>query len=224
MIDLPDIIQGHINKTLAQMYTTMPAKVEKVYKVENSTVVDVQPLLNITSAGGVLKENILQEVPIVWPSGGGFRITCPIEVGDNVLLHFSMKGLSGWKNSQGKQPTTDTYKRRFNKNDAFAVPSIHPFSEGKEVDNEAMSLGSDTVEIRITKEGTIELGEGASEKLILGDTFINNFLAHTHTYVDSVGTAATPTPKLTMGVGAVLSTPDTPADWEDSLSEVSKTL
>lgn len=172
MSSLYDAIHSNISKVIAQMYTTLPAKVEKVYTVDSSTVVDVQPLINITSPEGVVRENILQEVPIQWPSGGGFKFTCPLAVGDNVLLHFSMKAINEWKNSDGSTPTTVSRGRRFNKNDAFAVPSIFTFKTGSELDTEALTLGSEEMEIRITKEGTIELGRGATEKLVLGDTFL----------------------------------------------------
>lgn len=224
MADFYEAITAIIENKLNSLYTTMPAKVEKVYTVEGSTVVDVQPLLNIISTEGYVdKENILQEVPIVWPSGGGFRVIAPLEAGDNVLLHFSMKNLVNWKNSEGDAPTTPLNKRRHNINDAFAVPCIYPFKNGPQVDTEALSIGSDDVEVRITKDGVIELGRGATEKILKGDSFLNQFLSHTHTYVDSVGAGATPTPKLTTGVTTVLGTPDT-SQWDSNLSTVSKTL
>jgi len=198
MSSLSDVIDSHIKATLNNMYTTIPAVVEKVYTVEKSTILDVLPLVNkVSSEGNVDMENILQEVPVVWPSGGGFRIEAPIEKGDNVLLHFAMKSVVGWKNSDGKKPVTPTNLRKFNKNDAFAVPCIYPFGNGSEIDTEALKMGSDEMVIRITKQGTIELGEGATEALVLGTTFLDLFNQHTHP--TGVGPSGPPTQQMVAG-------------------------
>ncbi len=225
MADLFDVIQSHVTEAMKDVYTSMPAKVVKVYEVEGTTVVDVQPLINrIDTANYVDQEPVLQKVPLVWPSGGGFRFITPIKIGDNVLLHFSMKNIVNWKNSSGDAPTTPLDKRQHSLNDSFAVPCIYPTKKGFTAPTDALSIGSDDVEIRITKDGVIELGKGATERILKGDEFLAAFLSHTHTYVDSVGAAATETSKLTEGVTTVLSTPDEVSDWESNLSEVSKTL
>lgn len=222
---LYEAIQSHIQEALEHLYTSLPAVITKVGKKGNSTVVNVQPLINRVSQEGYVDfEPILEDVPVQWPHGGGFRITCPLEVGDNVMLHFTMRGAMEVKNSDGKKPVTSTHNRLHSLPDAFAVPTTLTYSSGKEIDSEALSVGSDSMEIRITKEGNIELGKDAAEHVMLGDAFITKFLAHTHTYVDSVGPPATPTPKLTLGVGEVLSVPDLPAAWADVLSEKVTTL
>lgn len=175
-----------------------------------------------------MQEPTLGNVPIQWPSGGGCFITMPIAEGDNVTLHFTMRALTEWRNSNGQEPQTATDSRLHSLSDVFAVPCLYPYQKGIEVDPDAVNISSGATEIRILKDGTIELGNGATEKLLKGDDFISKFLPHTHTYIDSVGPPAVPTPKLTTGVTTVLSTPDTlevPADkWGPTLSEVSKTL
>lgn len=222
---LYETIQSHVQEALDYLYTTLPAVITKVGKKGNSTVVNVQPLINRVSQEGYVDfEPIIEDVPVQWPQGGGFRITCPLEVGDNVMLHFTMRGAMEVKNSDGKKPVTSVNKRLHSLPDAFAVPTTLTYSSGKEIDSDALSVGSDSMEIRITKEGNIELGKDAAEHVMLGDAFITKFLAHTHTYVDSVGPPATPTPKLTLGVGEVLSVPDLPAAWADVLSKKVTTL
>lgn len=219
MADLFDVIQSHVAEAMKEVYTSMPAKIIKVYEAEGSTVVDVQPLINrLDTANYVDQEPVLQKVPLVWPSGGGFRFITPIEAGDNVLLHFSMKNVVNWKNSDGSTPTTPLDKRQHSLNDAFAVPCIHPTKKGFKAPTDALSVGNDDVEIRITKEGVIELGKGATERIIKGDAFLSAFLSHTHTYVNAAGTDTLTTPVTT-----VVSTPDTTTMWESNLSEVSKT-
>lgn len=222
---LYETIQSHVQEALDYLYTTLPAVITKVGKKGNSTVVNVQPLINRVSQEGYVDfEPIIEDVPVQWPQGGGFRITCPLEVGDNVMLHFTMRGAMEVKNSDGKKPVTSVNKRLHSLPDAFAVPTTLTYSSGKEIDSEALSVGSDSMEIRITKEGNIELGRDAAERVLLGDAFIAKYLTHTHTYIDSVGPTATLTPKLTTGVTTVISEPDTDTLWEDTLSTKVTTL
>lgn len=219
MADLFDVIQSHVTEAMKDVYTSMPAKVVKVYEVEGTTVVDVQPLINrIDTANYVDQEPVLQKVPLVWPSGGGFRFITPINIGDNVLLHFSMKNIVNWKNSGGDAPTTPLDKRQHSLNDSFAVPCVYPTKKGFTAPTDALSIGSDDVEIRITKDGVIELGKGATEAILKGDAFkayldgeLNKIKTHTHPVS---GSSAAASPEL----ATILPVPDT------TLSKVSKTL
>jgi hypothetical protein len=223
-ITLSENIKSHLNSALSQIYTSMPAKVIKIYKVGSSTVVDVKPLLNMRfNDGSVEEEPPLGGVMIKWPSAGGCFITCPIEVGDTVDLNFSMRALTEHKNSDGKEPQTAMSKRLHNMNDAYATPCATVYEKGHEVDPDALVLSSKAIEIRITNEGVIELGKEATESLIKGNQFLTAFLDHKHTYIDSVGPSATATPRLTTEVGAVVSVPDIITAWEPNLSEVSFT-
>lgn len=219
MANLYEAIVSHVKRLEANLYTTLPAKVEKVYEIEGATVLDVTPLINkVDNQGFTSEEGILSEIPIVWPSGGGFRFITPITKGDNVLLHFSMKSISGWKNSDGSSPVTPSEARKHDINDAFAVPCIYPTKKGFTAPTDALSIGSDDVEIRITKDGVIELGKGATEAILKGDAFKSYLDAElakikTHTHTVS-GTSASASPELV----TLLSVPDT------TLSEISKTL
>lgn len=219
-----DAVQTHIQEALHYLYTCLPAKVVEVKKKGNATVVSVLPMINRRSQEGFVdNEPIIENVPIQWPCGGGFRITCPIEVGDSVVLHFTMRSAMEYKNSDGAKPVTASNNRLHSLQDAFAVPSKLTYNDGEEIDPDALSLGSDSMEIRITKEGTIELGKDAAESVLLGDAFITKYLTHKHEYVDSVGPAATPTPKLTLGISTAPATPDTKANWASTLSTKVKT-
>ena len=214
-----DVVASHVRAALKDLYTEMPGIVEAVKVVDGITVIDVQPALNKTEKDGVsYKESLLRDVIIRWPSAGGCYITMPITKGDTVTLHFCMRDVSGWTDSDGSTPITPESKRLHNANDVFATPDISTNRGSREIDSEGVCIGSEAVEIRILKDGTIELGNGAVERLLKGDSFLTQFLSHTHTYVSPSGAA------LTSPVSTVLSTPDTSVLWEDNLSDVSKTL
>lgn len=226
-----EVIQSHINAAMKDLYTTLPAKVTRVYKEGSSTVVSVQIMVNkIDTSGKVFIEPELDDVPIVWPSAGGCYITLPIEEGDQVLLHFAMRSCVSYKNSDGVDTQTPPTKRSHNVNDVFAVPSMLPYQLGTEVDSQAVRISSGATEIRIMKDGTIELGEGATERLIKGDAFLSQMIGHQHGYLDVSGNFQPTTTVLTPGkvpppiFGSVTPPiPDTIVEWEDNLSDVSKT-
>lgn len=226
-----EAIQSHLNSAMKDLYTTLPGKVTRVYKQGKSTVVSVQPMINkVDTSGKVSLEPELDDVPIVWPSAGGCYFTLPIEAGDQVLLHFAMRSAISYKNSDGVDPQTPLTKRTHNVNDVFAVPSMLPYEVGTEVDSQAVRISSGATEIRIMKDGTIELGEGATERLIKGDTFLSQLIGHQHGYLDVSGNwqATTPTVTPTKVPPPIYGTitppvPDTIVEWEDNLSDVSKT-
>lgn len=219
MASFSEAVNSHIKSALKDLYTTMPGIVEKVYVVDGVTVIDVQPALHWVSPDNrTFKEQVLKEVIVQWPSAGGCYITFPIEKGDSVMLHFAMKDCVDWKTGDGSAPVAPRTKRLHSVNDVFATPQVSTYRGGYEIDSEGVCIGSENVEVRILKDGTIELGKGATERLVKGDSFLSQFLSHTHTYSN----AGTPT--LTTPVSTVLSVPDTTGLWEDNLSDVSKTL
>ena len=219
MASFSEAVNSHIKAVLRDLYTSMPGIVEAVKVVDGVTVIDVQPALNFTSPDNrAFKEPVLKDVVVCWQSVGGCYITMPIEEGDEVMLHFSMRDSQDWKDSDGSASITPRTKRLHDANDVFATPVVSTYRGSREIDSEGVCIGSEAVEIRILKDGTIELGNGAVERLLKGDSFLTQFLSHTHTYSNSG------TPTLTSPVSTVLSTPDTSVLWEDNLSGVSKTL
>ena len=173
MSNIYEAIQSHVKEALSYLYTSLPAVVTKVGVKDGATVVNAQPLISrVSQEGYVDKEPVLENILVQWPEGGGFRITCPIEEGDTVMLHFTMRGAMEFKNSDAAKPVVSVEKRLHSLPDAFAVPTRLTYSTGKQIDSDAMAMGSDSMEIRITKQGTIELGRDAVEKLVLGDTFL----------------------------------------------------
>lgn len=221
-MSLSDAISSHVNAMKNQMFTTLPATVLRVYEFDGGgTVVDCSIGVRYMTKDGLITEDApLVEVPLIWPSAAGCFITFPIEVGDTVMVYFSMRDTSQWKNGDGSvvDPLT---RRSHNVSDAFAMPSMLPYGKAPIVDSEAVRIASTGTEIRILKDGTIELGEGATEAIIKGNAFktwidaeFNKILAHTHPVQvsTSTGTGAT--------TGIVLSLTPMP---DTTLSEVSKT-
>lgn len=217
-MNLYDTIASHVNAMKNQMFTSLPAVVLKVYEIDGGgTVVDCSLGVRYMTKDGLITEDApLMGIPLVWPSAAGCYITFPIEAGDTVMVNFAMRDVSRWVNGDGS--VTDPFTRRLhNLSDAFAMPSMLPYGKAPKVDSEAVKIASTGTEIRILKDGTIELGEGATEAIIKGNAF--------KTYLDSVITSLIshthPVSGATADVSPALAGL-TPMP-ESTLSEVSKT-
>ena len=65
---------------------------------------------------------VLQDVPIVWPSGGGVTLTLPVAAGDECLLVIADRCIDAWWQSGGVQLPMDS--RAHDLSDAFAIVGV----------------------------------------------------------------------------------------------------
>ena len=224
--DIESYVLGHIHAHTKSMYTTLPGQIVRVYSADDSdaTLVSVQlGVAHVTTDKIAYADPVLDDIPLVWPGSDGCAITCTIGEGDSVLVHFAMRNCDRFKyagDSEGINSVIIPVMRRSHDiNDAFAVPSRLFFKEAPSVDQNAVRISSGETEIRVMKDGTIEFGEGATERLIKGDlfkSFLDPILSaiKTHVHPDPVsGTTAVSAELATMEVAVP----------ESNLSEVTKT-
>lgn len=185
MLHLRQVIRKNIEDMLQSVYTSLPAVVID-YDADIQTAT-VQPLINWTDDDGVVnKDAPIATVPVIMPSAGGGIISFPVKKGDTVLLHFSMRSIDSWMEGDGSQ-STPPEDRLHDVNDAFAIPGLYPKQN-------SLQTNADDVEIkfkgnRVTLKangdieiegGRIDLGEGATEAIVLGSAFKDLFNNHTH--------------------------------------------
>lgn len=201
MSHLRQLIQERITANLKDLYTNLPAKVIS-YDAETQTA-SVQPLIGYTWDDGVeQKDSVIANVPVVFPSAGGGIISFPVTAGDTVLLCFSMRSIDEWVVSEGDHifPSED---RNHELSDAIAIPGLYTKKTAIGVSEDDVEIKYKGNKVTLTKEGDIvieggriDLGEGASEAIILGDAFKTFF--NTHTHGDPVsGFTTTPTVQMT---------------------------
>jgi len=145
----------------AQMWTALPGIVSGV-NLEAMTLT-VQPTIQgvVTNAAGdneFVNLPLLLDVPIVFPSAGGFIMTFPIKSGDEVLVVFSSRAMDAWWQSGGVGRPVEA--RMHDLSDGFAIPG--PRSQAKKVANistENVQLRADDGEtyIEITPDQEIKL-------------------------------------------------------------------
>jgi hypothetical protein len=146
---------------LFDVHTALIARVEN-YSAKKQ-LVDVSPVLARqykNREGALVLEHMpmICDVPVLFPRGGGYFISFPIQPGDFVQLIFNETELDGWLDES--EPTI-IHNQRFTLQGAVAIPGIFPtskalvdahetnFAMGREqglqihIDDEKIRLGSD---------------------------------------------------------------------------------
>lgn len=175
----PTLAQGlgrAFRALLQNLHTAMPGEVV-AYDAATQTA-DVRPLLRergINEAGEVEQRDlpVLVRVPVVFPGGGGFRLTFPLQAGDGVLLVFAEGSLERWQPLGGVQ---DTDGRRHHIADAVAFAGLHadtaPWAGAS---SSSATIGSDTGPGVVFTPAGVELGarDGtpATEAVVLGNAY-----------------------------------------------------
>lgn len=193
-----------------QLRVALPAQVQS-YDASTQTV-DVQPTVqdSFTDEDGNLQQfnfPVITNVPVLFPGGGGFRLTFPLQQGDFVFLMFSDRSLDVWQ-AQGGVNVDPLDERRHHIADAVAVPGLHPNSipwTGASVTG--VTAGKDGGPQIVFRPSTIELGGSdgsppsdfvALASLVLGqlNAIVSSFNAHTHLTSPSGGPSGPPLPVM----------------------------
>lgn len=106
----------------ASLWSAIPGIVESVDLARQT--VTVQPTIKARerAADGSVSSQplpLLLDVPIVFPSGGGYSLTFPIEPGDECLVVFADRCIDAWWQSGGVQEQADY--RMHDLSDGFAI-------------------------------------------------------------------------------------------------------
>lgn len=156
---------------------------------------------------------LLINVPVIFPSGGGFSLTFPIAAGDEALVVFAARCIDDWWQSGGVGVQADF--RMHDLSDGFAI--VGPRSKPRAIAGlSANSVqmrsddGSVFVEVKAgvvnVVAGAINLGDAGLHKLI-DERFKTLFDAHVHSGVQGGGgNSGPPTVPLDLSVSATSTT------------------
>jgi len=104
-------IDAALDRLQSRLWTKLPCVVTAV--TADGQHVTVQPTImglqrNVDASGNVTWTNIqlplLPQVPVKFPSGGGFTMTFPVAVGDEGTVAFSSRCIDNWWQQGGIQP------------------------------------------------------------------------------------------------------------------------
>lgn len=209
----------------SDLWTALPGIIRKVNLA--AMTVEVEPTIQIRrrlawlNSSTWIKIPLLVDVPIIYPSGGGFTLTFPIAPGDEALVVFASRCIDSWWQLGGVQVQAEL--RMHSLSDGFAIvgPRSQPRVLTPAADGTAVELRSDdqSSRVRIEPSGKIKVNSLGSDvevtaagaiKLtapsvqIVGNVAITGSLTnngvnvgstHTHSGVDTgLGTSGPPTP------------------------------
>lgn len=107
--DMRVAIAAALDGRQAQIWTCLPAIIVSYNAVEQTCQVQptigiqtIDPLSN-TSNPIIIDIPVIVDCPVVFPHGGGFSLTFPLQPGDECLLHIASRCIDGWW-GQGASP------------------------------------------------------------------------------------------------------------------------
>jgi hypothetical protein len=143
------------------IYTTLPG----IIKSYNPTTkrAAVQPALTrVLTNGEELPLPVVQNVPVCFPTGGGFSILFPVAVGDTCIMLFSQRGIDNFKVTFEQERPDEGL---LDLNDAIAIMGFGPLTvtpasasgASLQSDDGANSIVVENGKITMTAENEIEL-------------------------------------------------------------------
>lgn len=109
----------------ADLWTGLPCIVVSVNWTQ--LTIEAQPAVqgvNVDDTGNETYVDlpVLGDVPIMFPAAGGFALTFPIAVGDEVFVVFSSRAIDSWWQSGGNK-NKPIERRMHDLSDGFAIPA-----------------------------------------------------------------------------------------------------
>jgi len=148
----------------------------------------------------------LLDVPIIFPSGGGYTLTFPVAQNDECLVVFASRCIDAWW--QNGTTGTPPYHRMHNLSDGFAILGarnqkrmLSPAPSGNSLQlrsddgaaiieiasGHVININATNVNVAasgtatVTSSSIVLKNAGSALKKLVNDTFITLFNAHTHT-------------------------------------------
>jgi len=133
--NMTDAFKFILNQFKKSLYSVIPGVIETYTK--GSKRCRVKPAINIRKTDNTTEEQTaIINVPVLWNSAGGFTILGPLKAGDSVLILFSQRGITKFKETF---LTEDPGKGVFAKEDAIVIPGFGGLSVSPAT-NDGMSM------------------------------------------------------------------------------------
>lgn len=180
--DTETAIRTALDGRQAMMWTALPCIVTKVNLAQMT--LECQPAIkgvqsNEDGTSTYVNYPQLVDVPICFPSAGGFTLTLPINIGDEVLAIIASRCIDAWWQSGGIQIPAEF--RMHDLSDGFALPgprSLPRVVTGISAVNAQLRSDSGTTYLEITPTGRVNI-VAPSGITLTGDVEVDGALAVT---------------------------------------------
>jgi len=150
---MTDAFKFILNQFKKSLYSVIPGVIETYNQTTKRC--RVKPAINIRKTDDTTEEQTaIINVPVVWPSGGGFTILSPLPAGTPVLIFFSQRGITKFKETFS---TEDPGKGVFAKEDAIVIPSFGGLSVSPATSDGICMQAEDGLNYIFVEDGDIEV-------------------------------------------------------------------
>lgn len=174
---LTKVIKSYIEKDREHFHTAIPAKIIRYNAAKQRA--DVQPLVQERYLDNkVVDYPILYDVPLMFPSAGGGKITFPVKIDDVVLVIFSERSIDRWLQGETDKPIDPGDTRKHDLSDAIAIPGLYTFltAPGSDPNDVVISFSGSSVKLKAN--GDVEFNPSGAVK-VMGDVIITGSLTAT---------------------------------------------
>ena len=164
---IPFVVRQEIKK----LNTALPGHI--ISYDEDSRRAEVQGAIHLrTTAGEIIERPIIADVPVVWPTGGGFLLRFPLSRGDPVLLVFSQRGLRGFLREH--KPAPPDKQGMLSAHDAMAIPGFGPGSSITPGSTTGATLQSEDADqmVVIESDRVRLVADGGNHEVVVGPSGI----------------------------------------------------
>lgn len=179
-----DVFLAAIQQAIAGLWTALPGHVESFDPDKVTVTVQLGIQTQLLKPDGTVEQvtpSLLQDVPVLFPRGGGCTLTFPIQKGDECLVIFACRSIDSWWQSGGVQAQSDS--RTHARSDGFAL--VGPMSQV----NKISGISTDKVQLRSDDASTFV--EMDPEGQLVNVTAPGGITLN-HVTIDKDGNLATP--------------------------------
>lgn len=152
---LPDVLQMSNENLMKNIFTGLPAVVVE-YNAAQS-IATVLPLVDAVYSDGVVKKSqLIYNIPVQWPSGGGGIISFPIKQGDTGWVAFACRSIDEWVYGDGGS-VVPASSRTLDYNDAIFIPGVFSVNTSLSPDPENVQIKFAGSSITIKPSGEVEV-------------------------------------------------------------------
>lgn len=161
------VMERAIRYFLAEVNTAIPAEV--ISYDPASQKCSVKPgIRRQYDDDTVVERAVIQDVPVVFPAGGGSLLSFPIKPGDTVLVVFSQRSIDKWVRGNGGDVVPgDSRKHAYS--DAIAIPGLVPFANNLSPNADDAELKFGDASIRLVEDDQINISVGESSVVLDAD-------------------------------------------------------
>ncbi len=188
------------NSILNKVNTSLIGRIEKFYP--DTQTCDVQPIQpeRIIDIGtevitySDIPSKILPNVPVIFPSGGGFSLTFPVKKDDECLIVFNQRPIYDWQISSEGGLMEDGGIKDYSVNNALVLVGIN---SGESVKNALPNINPDFPEIR-KNDGSVAMRVTDDGIEVDGDLAVDGDITVTGD-IESQGSIKAPNGDVTAG-------------------------